>query len=103
MFSLDRSIGRWGLNNIIIYLHTTPRGDAQWGIMGGGRSVKMILFHNLLFMSNKAWPLKNFKDKCMNGKSNYKLNNYKSMLATIHTMFINEKIIRIHTFCPFST
>ena len=24
------------------------------------------------------------------------------MLAIIHTMFVNEKIIRIHSFCPFS-
>ena len=35
----------------------------------------------------------------MNGKSNHKL---KSMLATIDTMFVNKKIIRIYLFCPFS-
>ena len=37
----------------------------------------------------------------MNGKSNCKL---KSMQATtIHTMFVKGKIIRIYSFCPFST
>ena len=29
-------------------------------------------------------------------------NHNKSMQATIHTMFVNEKIIRIYSFCPFS-
>ena len=32
-----------------------------------------------------------FKDVYMNGKSNFKL---KSLLATIHTKFVNEKIIK---------
>ena len=43
-----------------------------------------------------------FKDKYINGKSNYKFKSFESMLATIDTMFVNEKIIRIFSFCPFS-
>ena len=38
-----------------------------------------------------------FKDKYMNGKSNYKLKSFKSMLATMHTMFVNKMIIRIYS------
>ena len=30
-------------------------------------------------------------------------NYYKPMLATIHTMFVNKKIKRIYSFCPYST
>ena len=37
------------------------------------------------------------------GKVIVNWNHYKSMLATIHTMFVNEKINRIYPFCPFST
>ena len=37
------------------------------------------------------------------GKVIINSNHFKSLLATIHTMFINEKIIRIYLFCPFST
>ena len=36
------------------------------------------------------------------GKVVLNWNHYKSMLATIHTMFVNEKFIRIYSFCPFS-
>ena len=43
-----------------------------------------------------------FKDKYMNGKSNYKLNQFKSMQAATDSMFVNEKIIRIYSFCSFS-
>jgi len=43
-----------------------------------------------------------FKDTFIKGKINYKLNHYKSIIATIHTMYVNEKIIRIFSFCPFS-
>jgi len=43
-----------------------------------------------------------FKDKYMNGKLIINLNHYKSMLATIHTKYVNKKIIRIYLFCPFS-
>ena len=37
------------------------------------------------------------------GKVILNRNQYKSMLATIDTKFLNEKIIRIFSFCPFST
>ena len=30
------------------------------------------------------------------------LKYFKSMQATIDTMFVTEKIIRIYSFCPFS-
>ena len=43
-----------------------------------------------------------FKDKYKNGKSNYKLNQFKSMQAATDSMFVNEKIIRIYSFCSFS-
>ena len=38
----------------------------------------------------------------MNGKSNINWNHYKSMQATINTMFVNENILRIYSLCPFS-
>ena len=35
----------------------------------------------------------------MNGKSNYKLKSLNiNAIATIHTIFVNEKIIRIYSF-----
>ena len=37
------------------------------------------------------------------GKVIINSNHFKSLLATIHTMFINKKIIRIYLFCLFST
>ena len=37
------------------------------------------------------------------GKLNISWNHYNSMLATINIMFVNEKIMRIYSFCPFST
>ena len=37
------------------------------------------------------------------GRIIIKLNHYKSMLPTMHTMFVNAKIKRIYSFCPFST
>jgi len=37
------------------------------------------------------------------GKVIINWNHYKSMQDTIDTMFVNEKIIRIYSFCPFST
>ena len=39
----------------------------------------------------------------MNWKVIINLNYYKSMLATIHSMFLNEKIIGIYLFCPLTT
>ena len=36
------------------------------------------------------------------GKVIINWNHYKSMLATIHTMFVNKNIFRIYSSCPFS-
>jgi len=56
----------------------------------------------LIYVRNIAGLQDPFKDKYMNGKSNYELKSLSINQAGINIIFVNEKIIRKYSFCPFS-